>query len=191
MLGLRVASNSTRSERAHALAGLRRFNHPLSFQKMSFSQDAHLRETGSSDPGGQESDGLWNSSDVVEVGSEDCKGTIADSVSGIANDLGLLSWEVRDAAAILQVLSISVSDDTGDLSFDGAGEILHGSMSKSSSLAVTASDEDRVWTSSGGIIKESLHLCNSGEVGAAWKEVGGEKSSIVDSLNCNSGCTEG
>lgn len=158
---------------------------------MSFSQIARLRKTSGPDPSGQEADGLWNCSDVVEVGWENGEGTIADSVSGVADDLGLLSWEVRDAAAILQVLGISESDNASDLSLDSGGEVFHGSVSKSSSLTVTASNEDRIWTLRSSIIEEVSHLRNPGKVGTTWKEVGGEKSSIVDSLNCNSACTKG
>ncbi|KAF3904781.1 hypothetical protein ABW20_dc0103091 [Dactylellina cionopaga] len=110
------------------------------------------------------------------MGGSDREGAIADEVSGVTDDLDLVCWEVTDLATILKTLGIS--------------EILNGAMNKSSSLGVSGTDDYGIWTSSGSIVKEGLHLSDSGIVGTAWVEYGGTQCAIIDSLDGNSGRAE-
>lgn len=57
-------------------------------------------------------------------------------------------------------------------------------------VRVATDEENGSWAAGGGLVEEILHLADSSEIGSAWKEVGGEASWVVDTLNGDVGGTE-
>lgn len=124
------------------------------------------------------------------MSSGDGQSAVADKITGVANDLCAVSWEVWNAAVILLVASVTVGNSAKDAGLDSSRAILNGAVDKSGSLRVTTDQEDGGWTAAGGVVEKILHLADSGEIGSTWKEVGGEASCVVDTLNGDVGGTK-
>ena len=125
------------------------------------------------------------------MGRSDGESARADKITNVANDESAVGWEVWNAAVILLVAGVSVGDGTEDAGLDCGRAVLNGTVDESGSLGVTRDQDNGCWASSSGVVEEILHLADSTEVGAAWKEVGGKAGWVVDTLDNDVGGTKG
>ena len=125
------------------------------------------------------------------MSSSDGESARADKITSVANDEGAVGWEVWNAAVILLVAGVTVGNGTENAGLDSRRAVLNSAVDESGSLGVTRNQEDGVWAAAGSVVEEILHLSDSTEIGSSWKEVGGEASWVVDTLDDDVGGTEG
>jgi len=117
----------------------------------------------------------------------------ANGVSRITDDQRLLRGEIRDPAAVLQVLRVAVRHGRDDPVLDGLGQALDGAVHEGRALAVAGDDDlgGGGRAARGRVVEQVLHLGYAGWVGAAGDEVGGEEGRVVDALRGDVGHAEG
>ncbi len=109
---------------------------------LSLSYILHRLSTTSSSLDDQEGSSLRHTVDVIKVSSSDGKTAAADQIPNVTDDLQAISWEVWNAAVVLEVLGVAVSDNAEDTGLDCIAEVLDGAVGESGTLGVAAGEED-------------------------------------------------
>ena len=116
------------------------------------------------------------------MGSSNNERACADEIADVTENLGSLSWVVRDAASVLEVLGISEKDGAGDLVADVGWEVLDSGCGESSTLTVPSGDELRGGALGVGEVEQRSHLSDGGP-GCSSRESVVSKGSAVCTAN--------
>jgi hypothetical protein len=113
------------------------------------------------------------------------EGANADQIASGAKDLDLLSGEVWNLSAILQVLRVAKRNNAINRIFDAAGQVLDSAMRQCCALTVAAREDRRVGTVSRSLGQEIAHFPDSTQVCTSGEKVSGEQGRIVNALDGN------
>jgi hypothetical protein len=111
---------------------------------------------------------------VAQVSSSDSEGTSADEIANSAEDLSLVTREVRDSTTVLEVLSVSEQNSANSLVANSGAGVADSSCGKSGTLRVTTCNELGVGAFGVGQVREADHLGDGLRSGTARHEVTGD-----------------